>query len=331
MLNKIMLLAVVAVSLMSSRVAWAGEEVESLHQGVPHERLFAIDSNGEQVVAVGDLGTVLMSTDGGASWAVESVPTDLALLGVAIFGQRVVAVGQQGIVLLRNRSGNWTVVETPTKERLLNVDANSNGVAYAVGAFGTVLVSTDYGESWTASAPNWLELADEQGDNLTGAAGEPTMYAVQVFDDASVLIGGEIGYILHANSPGQNWYLVNRDSGQSQGVAATINGIHVDRNGHGFAVGQSGLVLKTRNSGLNWTPETTGFDGNLLDVATTENGKIAAVGMRIGIHSTDNGASWHSFEDDDISLNWYSDITFSPKTNRLIAVGHSARIVSIGL
>lgn len=312
--------------------ALSSSPAEIKYGSVPHERLFELDRRGSKVVAVGDRGLVLRSEDGGAEWTREVVPGAAAIFGVALVGETTIAVGGQGSIYVHSAGAGWKKVETGTKERLLNVAGNKDGLAFAVGAFGTVLRSDDFGQTWRNGAPDWRCVGDVNagGGSLSGAAGEPTMFAVQVFDNGTVFIGGELGFILRSLDGGSNWQMVNQAIASVDTIAATVNAVRVRDDGVGFAVGQAGLLLKTEDLGATWTPVQAPTTGNLNSVDSLSNGSVIAVGMRTAVRSDDDGRTWTEMRDFDFHLNWYSGVSADVGTGDVLAVGHSARIVRLG-
>lgn len=306
----------------------AAKRFAVLRKGVRQERLFGLAFEGDHGVAVGDLGQVFWTEDAGATWKLEQAPSDMALLDVAMVGERVIAVGQQGLIVIRDGEGDWRQVESNTTERLLSVDAAPNGLAYAVGSFGTVLRSTDTGETWQAAAPDWEQFSSGATTGFSGASGAPTMNAVQLLGENTVLLAGEISYILRSQDAGENWALVNRAQVTSQEVAPSVNALQVRADGTGYAVGQAGLILKTTDGGTTWARVQTPIDGNLLAVTSTAEGGIISVGMRVAVVSQDEGVHWRILDDLDLDINWYSDIAAGEAGN-FIAVGHRARIIRI--
>lgn len=307
-------------------------------EGVRQERFFGMDFRGEQGIVVGNFGQVMISDDGGETWEEEKAPTDLALLAVALHEGGAIAVGQMGLVLLRSPDGEWQEVSVDTEERLLNVAANRDGQAVIVGAFGTLLASSDGGRNWRDVAPKWAELAASANvpPDATGATAEPSMYDAKVFDDGVILIAGELAYVLRSEDGGKSWEFTNfaETLGESEeanaSAAPTINDIQVRADGTGFAVGQSGTVFKTSDSGRSWTKLSTPLtEINLLAVASRGSGAVIAVGMRSAIFSEDDGNSWETLEALDLDINWYSAIQVAPDAGRMLAVGHSGRIIGL--
>ena len=109
------------------------------------------------VVAVGKAGTILRSTNDGATWAVvgAAVTTnDLTDVGAdAGDATRVIAVGKNGTILRSTDSGaTWTVVGAAVTGNNLNAVVYSGTTAIAVGAAGTIVRSIDGSVTWATDA-----------------------------------------------------------------------------------------------------------------------------------------------------------------------------------
>lgn len=309
----------------------AAAEAEFVTKSVQQERLFELDRRGNKLVAVGDSGLVMRSSDGGSTWERETVPDATALFGVAMVQDRTVVVGQQGAIHVHSPDKGWKKVESGTKERLLNLAGNSKGLLVAVGAFGVVIRSTDAGETWQKAQPDWLNIGDKEagGGGLSGAAGEPSMYAVEVLENDTVFIAGELAFIVKSENGGQDWQLVNQAKASADTIAPTINSLDFKGNGVGYAAGQSGLVLKTSDSGQSWQKLDVPTTSNLLSIAGLDSGAVVAVGMRSALKSSDGGMSWKQMTGLDFLINWYSSVNSDAGTGDILAVGHSAAVVKI--
>src|SRR5262245_34064969 len=99
----------------------------------------AVDVN--TIVAIGDLGTAIQSTDGGTTWDFRSSGTASDLNEVAFIDLDIgVAVGADGaIIRTMNGGGLWTVQTSGTTNSLLGVAHSGDNAFTAVGALGTIL------------------------------------------------------------------------------------------------------------------------------------------------------------------------------------------------
>jgi len=321
-----------AAAWATSQPAPAGDSPLLAH-ATPHDRLFSITFHGRKGIAVGEDGLIMSSTDGGATWGRGKAPTSLALLDVATNGSTTIAVGQQGLVLVRSAEGEWKKVDSGSNQRLLQVDINDAGVAVAVGAFGTLIKSEDSGRSWRSIAPDWAPLYDSGEGDAAVVRDEPTLYVVDVANDGRLLIGGEYGQILRSVDGGAQWQIVHSRPSIDGKSQPTVFGLSIREDGEGYAVGQAGMVVHTLDAGATWSEMPAPSGSSLFAVDSFPDGKVVIVGMRVGIRSSDHGASWKpiSGPDLDLNLNWYTGLDHGPafSSGNSIAVGHSGRVLRL--
>jgi photosystem II stability/assembly factor-like uncharacterized protein len=284
--------------------------------GTTHEALFAISLDGNAGVAVGGAGDLRESADGGKTWkAATAVPTSKALLGVCLHATHAIAVGQEGVIVVRSGSGAWSTVSSGTDARLMAVGVNAAGSAIAVGAFGTVLKSSDAGQHWEALKPQWADYVD-------GGA-EPHLYGVSVSDDGVVTMVGEFGLVLRSRDNGATWE--SKHKGE-----ASLFGLDLLKDGTGYAVGQDGTALKTIDNGVSWNAIDIGSKANLLAVAALGNGSVYVSGMHEVLASKDAGNSWHALESKSLPAIWYSGLAAADGATYAIAVGQAGAVVQLG-
>ncbi|WP_420467499.1 WD40/YVTN/BNR-like repeat-containing protein [Panacagrimonas sp.] len=326
------MLAAAAVVTQAHAAAKSAEgRTQVLSADTPHDRLFSLIFEGDKGIAVGDAGLVKITTDGGQTWTRQEAPTPLAMIDVASNGRRTIAVGQMGLILVREGDGAWKKVESGTDRRLLRVDINQSGLAFIVGAFGTLLKSTDGGETWKDVAPNWAGLYDSGEGDTAVIRDEPTNYIVDVLDNGGTIIGGEYGQIMYSPDGGICWEIAYRHPAESGVNAPTLFASRIRPDGVGYAVGQAGLVVRTNNGGRTWAPLKTPTNGSLFGVESAHDGHVMVVGQRVALHSRDNGDTWRPVDALDLSLNWYTALGrgASMPAGEFIAVGHSGRVIRL--
>jgi photosystem II stability/assembly factor-like uncharacterized protein len=108
---------------------------------------------GTEVVAVGERGTILRSSDNAQTWDSIAPVTGATLTGVAFAadGKHGWAVGHDALVLGTSDAGRtWTRQwQGPNlSDSFLDVVAISPSDVIAVGAYGLYLRSTDGGQTW---------------------------------------------------------------------------------------------------------------------------------------------------------------------------------------
>lgn len=118
----------------------------------------AVDSaDGLTAWAVGDGATVLSSSNGGVSWEAlnASFPPELSrfvdFAAVSAVNEKVWVAGNPGGCVWHSRDGGtqWTRQATGHSAPIHALNFSTEETGFAVGAFGTILRTTDGGSSWT--------------------------------------------------------------------------------------------------------------------------------------------------------------------------------------
>jgi photosystem II stability/assembly factor-like uncharacterized protein len=304
----------VAVCASALAGAAAAATIGILVHGTAHQALFSVAKDGDFAVAAGAAGTIIESTDGGASWhRVALPPKTLSMLGVALNHGHAIAVGQLGCILRRDDRGVWHHVQSGTTERLFAVALNAQGSGIAVGAFGTALATTDWGATWRAIAPDW--------GGYTKDGEQPHLYDANIDDAGIMTMAGEFGFILRSID-GKTWRTLHRGD-------ASIFALDLRGDGGGYAVGQNGTVLRTADGGATWQTMLAGTQANLLGVRSSQDGHVAVSGMHDMIVSTDNGASWSRLTDARFAAAWYQGIADAGPGRPWLVAGHDGQLLAI--
>lgn len=109
-----------------------------------------VQTDSDDVIAVGEAGKAWLSANGGASWTQKTTPTATDLFAACCCTGAVVAVGASGKIIRTPDSGaNWTEPTSGTAATLRGV-AGLASVVVAVGAGGVVIRSSNAGANWSA-------------------------------------------------------------------------------------------------------------------------------------------------------------------------------------
>ena len=198
---------------------------------------------GTPLLAVGRNGTILHTTDLGATWTQRPSGTGADLYSLADFG--FWAVGDSGTIVGSSDSGTtWTRRPTDTAALLRSVSAAFT--KYAVGDGGTVLRTSNQGNSWYSQPSGRAE----------------DLYGTPLFGSADIVVGdGGLHPQEHELRP---------DLGFSSraGRARILEEIEYSANNTSRAtcVGANGTILKTTDSGSSWGQQESGTTADLRSV-----------------------------------------------------------------
>jgi len=297
------------------------DKFDVLAQGTLHEALFDVQFDGQYGVAVGMPALLVETNDGGKSWtrAPQMMEAGGAFLGADTQDGTSLAVGQLGLVARKDKGDEWELLERPTEERLLAVEMGEGGLAFAVGGFGTLLRSTDNGDSWTSVAPDYEPLMHDFV--------EPHLNDVVVAADGAVYVAGEFGFVMRSTDQGETWEVTRA----SKEGAPSIFGLYEAADGSIWGVGQRGFVVRRDGGTGEWVHLKTGIDAILLDIAANKEGLLLVTGIRRMLVLDQSGRVVEDLVNTDIKTNWYQGVATpgGGSDGSHIFVGHQARILTI--
>jgi len=263
--------------------------------------------------ALGELGTVVSSTNGG-DWKLLSAPTPNTLFAVAHGNDVYVAVGDWGTVLTSSDGVDWSKQDSGTTARLNSI-AFGNGLFVAVGgASSGAIFTSNNGTNWVSqggSIPSELRAVAFSGGLFIA---EGLAFSILTSRDGTNWVSQParcfLGGIAYGNGRyvvAGNYFLVNGNESEFRAQALvswdTTNWIRTDLgndiiegvafgNGIFVAVGYgSGAYIST--DGTNWTNASLGTSDSVFGVAFG-NDRFVAVGGGGNILSSADGVTWVS-------------------------------------
>jgi hypothetical protein len=248
-------------------------------------------------IAVGDSGTILTSPDG-ITWVPLTPVVTNTLYGVAASDSLDVAVGAEGIVLTSTNGENWAQGALVGTNDLLSV-AFGNGQFEALSSDGSVLMSSD-GVDWTTSLPV-----------LPGQASR--LISLSFGDSQFTGLDGN-GDVL-TSTDGLHWNLLLSGNGSSNALndASFLNGQLV-------MVGGGGTILSAQ-----FAVNGTGTTEDLYAV-TYGNGMYVGVGDSGTIIKSLDGSAWTGPTNYPGSASELTGVAYG--AGRFVGVGQSAWIVT---
>jgi len=235
-----------------------------------------LDAN--TIVAVGDNGTVVRSSDAGANWSVQhSLGGGIlnSLSGISFVDANTgFAVGYYGTVLRTTDSGvTWQAYAGPFSS-LYDVSFADVNTGTVVGEGGTVARTTDGGLSWTAQTSGTTEA----------------LLGVSFADDQVGIAVGWNGTILRTTNGGLTWIQ------QSSGSGGYLWDAHLIDANVGVVVGFDGIILRTADGGTTWTQQWSGDIHHFIDVSFIDEDRGAIVANDgIVISTTNGGLTWTEY------------------------------------
>jgi photosystem II stability/assembly factor-like uncharacterized protein len=158
----------------------------------------------------------------------------------------------------------------PQGNHLHGICFSSPSSATAVGQYGTIMQTTDGGDTWVV-----------RSSGTTSA-----LYNVTFVNEYVGTAVGSNRTIVHTTDGGNSWVL------QSEGGSETLTGVSFVNPDTGIAVGW-GSVLRTTNGGQTWSSVLTSSTISYTDVTFGGRSRGIVVGTRGTIlSSTDAGATW---------------------------------------
>lgn len=237
---------------------------------------------GNRLVAVGERGLVMTSTDDGRSWQGQRTKVTRTLTGVAFADDKVgVAVGHGGS-LLRTADGgaSWTPVEVEAvgRDSLLGVTHLEGPVFAAYGAFGLYIESADGGVTWARR-----RVGGEDFDRHISQV-------VKVGPE--LLLVGESASLARSADRGANWQKMESPyHGSFFGALATAKGSVL-------AYGMRGNVYRSTDGMKTWAKVELPTAAALMGSRQLDDGTIVLVGgTGVVAVSRDDGASFRTAAD----------------------------------
>jgi photosystem II stability/assembly factor-like uncharacterized protein len=217
---------------------------------------------GDALVAVGERGHVLVSTDEGATWQQSEVPTQSMLCAVFFHDASLGwAVGHDSVIIRTTDGGKtWEIVNWAPEDEtpLFDVWFADADNGFAIGAYGTFLVTSDGGDTW-----EWEPLSDDDWHLHKFAA-----------DDAGrFFIAAEAGFVYRSDDGGDTWTdLPSPYEGSYFGILP-LGGDTL------LLFGLRGHLFRTEDAGESWQEIETATVAMLNDGVLLEDGTVIIVGL----------------------------------------------------
>ena len=239
--------------------------------------------------AVGDVGTIVKSTNGGSNWFTLNNPKKSQLWGIDFApgnANVLIAVGDSGLILRTSNAGeSWSVIQFQAGVIYEDVDFVNSTTGYVVGSGGRIFKTTNAGANWfqqtSPTGANFLcvNFFDENFGAIGGTTrlllttNAGTTWVVQNLTffplnqvsciaaiDTSTVIGvvnNTNGTMYKTTNRGANWLIQSLNIPTQNGGVDAVRDIVFSGNKYGIIACDYGTILRTTNAGINWTRDTT--------------------------------------------------------------------------
>ncbi len=259
------------------------------------------------LLAAGNSGTVLYSSNAGTNWVVSNPVSGINLSSIYGTSTTFIAGASGTIIKSTNYGLNWSNVVSPTTNSINSVNTYvTQNYRIIVCDGGKIYTSTNLGTNWnevTSGTTNSLRYVNFSssvspfrgyvcGDNgtfikLVYALPVPpsitvlpystgvtnNFYGVAALGDTSnIMLVGSGGKIMKSTNSGVNW------TSQTSGTTNTLRFINVISANDIWAGGDNGTILHTTNGGVNWFAQYVGSTASVNSMLFLSGVKAIAVG-----------------------------------------------------
>ncbi|MFZ5457585.1 MAG: WD40/YVTN/BNR-like repeat-containing protein [Pseudomonadota bacterium] len=254
------------------------------------DNFFSVVAPSEQVAwAAGTGGKIVRTDDGGRTWHRQNTATYENLQGIAAWdAQHAVAAGNHGVILYTADGGNsWKAAQVPKSDnpnKLFRVHI-FDGVAWAVGEFGSLLRSDDKGATWTRA----MEEKDRAWNDIC-------------FRGQNGWLVGEFGTVMRTTDGGATWTENELEN------KVSLMGVEFRDDQNGVAVGLTGTLMVTSDGGATWRDVPPLTREHLLDIAWDENRWVAVGDKGVMVTSDPAASEWKLGRISEGDVSWRTQI-----------------------
>lgn len=258
---------------------------------------------------------VKKSSDNGESWEEQQtgIPNENFRGLASPDGQVVFAIGNNGSMITNSGGDSWTVVDLGLDITLRSLFFLNDTLGWLGADGGTVLQTTDGGQSWT-------DLNANYGGGLGGSV--TNLY----FLNQDVGYQGGFGRFRVTADGGENW--VEITDFPPSGGNYQIQAFDFLTSELGYVCGDLGLIAKTTDGGQTWVEQTTNTTESIQDIVFLNELVGYACGFEATVLQTsDGGETWTPMTADNTENFRAIDFTL----NRGFIVTQTGRVLTLDI
>ncbi len=221
--------------------------------------LLDITQAGSTLVAVGERGHIVISTDGENWKQADVVPTRSTLTAVYSVGGRLWAGGHDAVIVTSGDGGaTWSrqFFDPDRQQAVMDIVFTDEANGVAIGSYGLYLHTSDGGQSWQEG------VVDEESDYH--------LNSLVLLGDGKQLIAGEAGYSYRSHDHGETWEAMEMP------YTGSMWGAQIDNADCVVFYGLRGHVMESCDFGSNWTELVTGSESSISGAAVFDGRLVLA-------------------------------------------------------
>lgn len=216
----------------------------------PESMLLDVTRISDRLVAVGERGHVVWSTDGEQWQQAENVPTRSTLTTVFAVGERLWAAGHDAVIITSGDFGRtWSrqYFDPERQQAVMDLYFTDAEHGVAIGSYGLYLETRDGGRNWE--------------DGVVDPENEYHLNAMIRFPDGLRMIAGEAGYSYRSHDDGATWEPLDLP------YTGSMWGAIISSRGCAVFFGLRGHLLQSCDGGDNWVELMTNSQSSLSGAA----------------------------------------------------------------
>jgi len=215
----------------------------------------AVAHHQQTVIAVGGMGAVVKSSDGGGNWLRTTLPGNPFLVDVTVCPNGSFhAIDKTDGIWSMQSDGDWLRQALPEMTEPLAMTCDSENVIWVTGGFSTIVHSSDAGASWES----WS--LDE----------DLYLTTIQFVDPQHGIVTGEFGTVLLSADGGLSWDRADDLPDSFYPQDAWFSSLD-----KGWVVGLNGTIWETGDGGRSWQQLDSGSRIPLYGITGFGNSLIA--------------------------------------------------------
>lgn len=260
--NRCLLLAIII--LLHTNNVFANESQQYSIQAPLAAKSLLLDviKINNKLIAVGERGHILISSDSAKTWQQQNVPTQSTLTSVYFINNKIGwVVGHDAIILKTIDAGKtWQQVYAAPEEQLplLDIWFKDEKDGIALGAYGYYLETSDGGKTW-----NSRYISDDDFH----------LNALDSTENGCLYVAAEAGNVYRSNDNGKNWKSL---STPYEGSFFSIKALDCNTV---YVAGLRGNLYQSSDAGETWKKIPLHTEAMLTDIIFNKDNKLVITGL----------------------------------------------------